>query len=343
MAALYRRNGSRIYWIKFQLNGKRVQKSTRTTDKNLAVKVLSRALEDARSQIDLGYQERYLQDAIQDYATVHLPLLGARTRENYRGHLGAFEAFLGNIKVAEVRKSNVSAFIAHQRRNGLKPATIRRYLSTLSSLLTFSERSGWLLHNPISRFDKRALPESAPRTRFLSRDEYRRLLKHSNPSLRPIVEIAIETGMRRGEILSLKLDQVDLERREIRLIVTKTKRPRVIPLSDRVVAVLAAIASERSHGYVFINPTTNKPYKSVKKAFSSACRRAGVENFRFHDLRHTFASWSVQGGADLYRLSRILGHANLQMTTRYAHLSTQDLHDLVRDLATKTATGASDR
>lgn len=342
MASLYRRNGSRIYWIKFQLNGKRIQKSTRTTDKTLAFKVLSKALEDARSQIDFGYQEKALEEAIRDYSTVHLALLRPRTRENYLGHLRILHAFLGDIQISDIRKSHISAFIAHQRRNGLKPATIRRYLATLSSLLTFSERSGWLVRNPLSRFDKRALPESAPRTRFLTRDEYKRLLKHCNRSLRPIVEIAVETGMRRGEILSLKLDQVDLERREIRLTVTKTKRPRVIPLSDRAVAVLVAIASDRPHGYVFINPTTNKPYTSVKKAFGSACQKAGITNFRFHDLRHTFASWSVQGGADLYRLSRILGHTNLQMTTRYAHLSTQDLHDLVRDLATKTATGTSD-
>jgi integrase/recombinase XerD len=342
MASLYRRNGSRIYWLKFQLNGKRIQRSSRTTDKSLALRILAKTLEDARSQLDLGYLEKGLEEAVRDFTTVHLALLQPRTRENYQGHLRALQTFLGDIKVSQIRKSHIAGFIAHQRRNGLKPATIRRYLATLSSLLTFSERSGWLVHNPLSRFDKRALPESAPRTRFLTRDEYRRLLKFCNRSLRPIVEIAVETGMRRGEILTLKLDQVDLDRREIRLTVTKTKKPRVIPLSDRAVSILAAIASERSQGYVFINPTTSKPYQSVKKAFGSACRKAGITNFRFHDLRHTFASWSVQGGADLYRLSRILGHSNLQMTTRYAHLSTQALHDLVRDLATKTDARASD-
>ncbi len=265
-----------------------------------------------------------------------------RTRENYLGHLRTLQIFLGDLKVSQIRKAHISAFIAQQRRNRLRPATIRRYLASLSSLLTFAERSGWLIHNPLLRFDKRALPESAPRTRFLSRDEYRRLLKHCNRFLRPIVEIAVETGMRRGEILSLKLDQVDLERREIRLSITKTKRPRVIPLSDRAVSIFAVIASERTTGLVFINPTTAKPYTSVKKAFASACQKAGISNFRFHDLRHTFASWSVQGGADLYRLSRILGHSNLQMTTRYAHLSTQALHDLVRDLAAKADTRTSD-
>jgi integrase len=135
--------------------------------------------------------------------------------------------------------------VAHLKKTGRKSPTIRRYLSTLSSLFSFAERSGWLAQNPLVRFDKRALPEAQPRTRFLSRGEYRRLIAASPSHLRPLIEMAVETGMRLEELLSLKWEQVDLDRREVRLVLTKSNRPRVVPLSDKAVAVL--VAGTRDH------------------------------------------------------------------------------------------------
>ena len=127
--------------------------------------------------------------------------------------------------------------------------------------------------------------------------------------------------MRLEELLSLKWEQVDLERREVRLVLTKSKRPRMVPLSDKAVAVLVAgTRDHRASTYVFINSATGERYRTIQRAFRTVCRRAGLEDLRFHDLRHTFASWAVQSGVDLYPLSRILGHSSLQMTTRYAHL-----------------------
>jgi len=155
--------------------------------------------------------------------------------------------------------------------------------------------------------------------------------------------MGVETGMRLEELLSLKWEQVDLERREVRLVRTKTNRPRVVPLSTRAVAVLAATGGPLGAStYVFINSATGDRYRKIRRAFRTACRRAGLEDVRFHDLRHTFASWAVQSGADLYRLSRILGHTTLQMTTRYAHLSTQHLHEVIKRMATFMDAGVSD-
>jgi integrase/recombinase XerD len=219
---------------------------------------------------------------------------------------------------------------------------VRRYLATLSSLYTFAERSGWIAQNPLVRFDKRSLPEAAPRTRFLTREEYRRLLAAADRHLRPIIEMAIATGLRSEELLTLKWSQVDLDRREVRLEQTKSKRPRVVPLSDRAVAILVARRYLDHSPFAFTNPATDRPYRNIRSSFHAACRRAGIGDFRFHDLRHTFASWAVQNGMDLYRLSRILGHSTLQMTTRYAHLATDQLHEAVRSMATVMATGSSD-
>jgi integrase len=196
--------------------------------------------------------------------------------------------------------------------------------------------------NPARSFDKRAVPEARPRIRYLTRQEYDRLMQSAAPHLCPIIEIAVQTGMRSEELLSLTWDQVSLDRREITLTRTKSSLPRVIPLSDAAVTVFVAMDRHVTSRHVFCDMSTGARYGSVKKAFRAACRRAKIENFRFHDLRHTFASWAVQGGMDLYRLSRILGHATTQMTARYAHLATADLHDAIQKVATNTATSAEE-
>jgi integrase len=154
----------------------------------------------------------------------------------------------------------------HSRENHWSE-TIRRYLATLSSLFSFAGRSGWLVQNPAAQFDKRSLPEAQPRTRFLSQAEYRLLLAASELHLKPILEMAIETGMRSEELLGLRWDQVHMERREVRLVVTKSNRPRVIPLSDKAVAVLAAIARIAASPDVFTNPQTGRRYRNLMHSF----------------------------------------------------------------------------
>ena len=152
--------------------------------------------------------------------------------------------------------------------------------------------------------------------------------------------MAVQTGMRLEELLGLRWEQVNLERREVRLVVTKTNRPRVVPLSDRAVAVFVASPRLGQSPYVFNNPNTGRRYRNLRHSFRKACSLAGITDFRWHDTRHTFASWHVQSGTDLYRVSKLLGHTTLQMSARYAHLETEHLHQAVRDLATNMATNA---
>jgi integrase/recombinase XerD len=344
MASLYRRNDSKTWWVRFQHNGTRVQRSSGKSRKADALRFLAKAMEEERLRQEQGFKKVRFATLCAEYIKLHLPILRPRTRTNYQGHLTVILAHFGDdCYIDAVRKIHVAAFVSELKKGGLKTPTIRRYLATLSSLFSFAERSGWIIQNPILHLDKKAIPEAQPRTRFLSRDEYRRLLAASSPHLRPLIEMAVETGMRLEELLSLKWEQVDLERREVRLVRTKSNRPRVVPLSDKAVAVLVAGTSDhRASTYVFINAATGDRYRSIKRAFRTACRRAGLQDMRFHDLRHTFASWAVQSGVDLYPLSKIMGHSGLQMTTRYAHLSTQRLHEVIKAMATSPATRASD-
>jgi len=283
MASLYRRNGSNIWWVRFQLNGHRIQRSSGTTRKSQALTFLARTMEEERQRQEQGYMKVSFDVLCREYQQQHLPLLKPDTRYNYLQHIEALKDQFAGRYIDEVRKSHIAEFVAKKKRDGLKPATIRRYLATLSSLFSFAERSGWLIQNPLARFDKRSLPESPPRTRFLARTEYRRLLSAAEPHLKPIIEVAVETGLRQGELLGLRWGQVDLDRREIRLVETKSKQPRVVPLSDRAVAVFVATSRIGDSIFVFANPRTGQRYKTVKRAFQTACKRAGIEDLRFHD------------------------------------------------------------
>ncbi len=135
--------------------------------------------------------------------------------------------------------------------------------------------------------------------------------------------------MRKEELLSLRQEQIDLRRREIHLELTKTSSPRRVPLSVTAVDTIRDLLERRGRptsSFLFCKSDGSR-IGDPKKGFVAAYARAGLTDFRYHDLRHTFASWFVQEGGDLYRLSRILGHATLQMTARYGHLRTEDLHE----------------
>lgn len=126
--------------------------------------------------------------------------------------------------------------------------------------------------------------------------------------------------MRRGEILNLTWNQVDLGTREIRVEKTKSGKTRIVDINSFLLKELFKLnQTKKSSGYLFLNPRTEKPYKKSQTSFCGACRRAGIKNFRFHDLRHTFASRLVGKGVDLIQVKEILGHSTVKIMERYTH------------------------
>lgn len=142
------------------------------------------------------------------------------------------------------------------------------------------------------------LPENNRRLRYLSSEECQALVEACAPHLKPIVITALNTGMRLGEILGLKLEQVDLKHGFILLHRTKNNERREIPINPTLRGTLEAIPHGPESEYVFTD-RNGRPYKSVNNSFPSACKRVGIQDFRFHDLRHTFASHLVMAGVDI--------------------------------------------
>jgi integrase len=164
------------------------------------------------------------------------------------------------------------------------------------------------------------------RVRFLSDEERHQLLEacqaSRNPYLYIVVMLALATGARRGELLSLRWPDVDLRRRMLTLRETKNGETRAVPLTGNGFAVLAQHAKVRrlDTSLVFPDRTGTRPL-GIRGAFDNAVERAGIADFHFHDLRHSFASYLAMNGASLLEIAEVLGHKTLAMVKRYAHLS----------------------
>lgn len=206
-------------------------------------------------------------------------------------------------------------------------STINRHIEMLSKMFNLCIDNGLIDNNPCRSVKQ--LREENFKIRFLTIEEEKELFKVIESSadngtqpylhLKPLVICALQTGMRRAEIFNLKWSQIDFKKGFIEVLKTKSGKARKIPISTRLDTILRDLFAVSNSEYVFINPATNKPYVDIKKAFSSALEKAGINNFRFHDLRHTVATRMVESGADLLVVQEILGHDNIQTTMRYAH------------------------
>jgi integrase len=214
----------------------------------------------------------------------------------------------------------------------MSAATQRRYFAVLSHLFTVCKKEWkWCDDNPVVDVSKPKEPEG--RVRFLSEAERANLLgacqESQNPVLLDIVTLAILTGMRRGEILGLCWSEVSFERSEITLPAERVKNGerRTVPLSKQCLEILLERYKDRRANVDLVFPApahgNAKPRTySITTAFENACTRAGIVNFTFHDLRHTYASYiAMRTGANALELAKLMGHKSISMTQRYTHLT----------------------
>jgi len=209
-----------------------------------------------------------------------------------------------------------------ERRKTLEAASVNRELCVLKHMFTMAVKWKMVKESPVK--DVKRFKGETKRVRYLMPGEIQKLLSNCDGLLRgylkPIVTIALHTGMRKGEIQSLTWPQVNLEQGIITLHDTKNHERRDIPMNETVKSTLKGI--ERKSDLIFPSRTgTRIEDAQIHIAFHEALDRSGITDFRFHDLRHTFASNLVMNGAELNEVRELLGHKKMDMTLRYAHLS----------------------
>ena len=283
-----------------------------------------------------------LNRALDRYLREVTPTKRASTQEAEHKKARALRALLGNYSLAAITPDVVAHYrdarlkvVSKSTGRSIQPATVRLELALLGHLFTVASRE-WRLGlstNPVTMI-RRPSP-GLGRNRRLTGDEERRLLEvcdaHSNPMFGWIVRLALTTGMRQGEIISLRADQVDLDRRVARLTMTKNGSARTVPLSTPAVAVLRnALTCPLRHESPLIFPGepgrdgVRRPY-TFNRTWTIALRAAGIEGLRFHDLRHEAVSRLVERGLTDQEVSAISGHRSMQMLKRYTHLRAEDL------------------
>ncbi|MFN7097960.1 MAG: tyrosine-type recombinase/integrase, partial [Gammaproteobacteria bacterium] len=205
------------------------------------------------------------------------------------------------------------------------PSTVNRYLAALSHVFTIASKEwGWIEQNPLLKVTK--LKEPRGRVRFLSDDERSRLLvvckTSESPYLYIVVVLALSTGARRMEVLGLKWKDIDLNRGIITLHETKNGERRILPLVGHAMELIKEHAKVRhiNTDLVFPGLSLKNPI-DIRSPWETALKKAEITDFRFHDLRHSAASYLAMNGASLAEIAEVLGHKTLQMVKRYAHLS----------------------
>ena len=261
----------------------------------------------------------------------------AKTFKGYSDSIENFNPYTKGKPMNQITAWLVEKFKNDRKKLGRKPSTINRDLACLKRMFNMAMKWKLTTENPLHQVE--FLKENNQRRRYLEIEELKALLKacEYKPSkfrrkstkaptriLRQIVELAVHTGLRKSELLTRKWkDIVGIDGVKcFHVGETKNGEPRLVPLNKRAIEVLNKIPKVANNEYIFTSPVKEgKPIKEIKKAFKKALQKAGIEDFRFHDLRHTFASHYQMETNDQRGLGELLGHKTSDMTKRYTHLS----------------------
>lgn len=325
-------NDSKItFRVRIRIKGFPLQTASfdRLTDARRWAQQTEAAIREGRHFKTREAQRHTLTDLIDRYVADVLPRKkgGSKQRQQlqwWREQLGVYAlADLTPPLLAEYRDKLAAGFPGTEPRG---PATVVRYLAALSHCLSVAVKEyQWLDDSPLRKVSKPKEPRG--RVRFLSNEERAALLSaceaSPNPYLFPVVVLALSTGMRAGEIMALEWRDVDLARGWLTLRETKNGTMRGVPLVGKALELVKEHARTRRRldtPLLWPGVHPNKPM-DLRQPWEKALKQAGIEDFRFHDLRHSAASYLAMNGASLNEIAAVLGHKTLSMVQRYAHLS----------------------
>jgi len=326
----------RVYWIDYLVDGQR-RRERIGPNKEAADQRLREVL-TARTE------GRYIQKSpdsrifFKDLAAWYLELPEVKAKRSYDRDQRSMKnllPFLGDRLLKDITPALVEAY--RQRRLGqpsgrapygpTKPASVNRELAVFKTIFSKAIKNGKAEKNPAQGV--KLLKENNERNRILTPGEYIRLLAHCPAHIKPVVKVAYYTGMRQGEILNLTWGQVDVKEGFIKLEAwdTKTNDPRLVPLTRELVEMFKAMP--RGLPAVKVFTYAGRQIGAIKRGFTTACKRAGIEDFTFHDLRHTaINNWRLQGH-DYFRIMAATGHKTMTVFKRYNTVSKEELKALV--------------
>lgn len=237
---------------------------------------------------------------------------------------------LSEITTKDIEQFKLARSNEKVAKRTISNATVNRELDTLSGIFNKAVAWGRLKASPMKSVKALKVPQG--RLRFLEEEQIVNLLSNCTGNLKAIVTLALFTGMRRGEIFGLKWYDIDSKRNIITLLDTKNGDKREVPMNEQVQNALINLKKHPKCEYIFCDEN-GVPVHDIRKSYSTALKKSGITNFRFHDLRHTFASQLVMSGIDLNTVRELLGHRDLTMTLRYSHLSCNHRQKAVDTLA----------
>lgn len=318
--SLYQRKDSSYWWIKLTVMGRTVQSSTGTTERLKAQEYHDRLKVQLWEEVRLGRKPRR---SWQDSAGRWLVETSEKaTHREDKVKLRWLHLYLGNSMLDEITLDVIDRIRTAKLKEKATKPTVNRYLALIRSIL-IRARDEWEWIDKVPKV--RLFKEAAGRERSLTQEQAQRLLDELPEHQRDVVLFALFTGLRQGNVLKLEWAQVNLKLRHAHVLGTQSKnrRPIAVPLNERALEVLGRQGGKHP---VRVFTYAGKPLQSANtKAWRAALKRAGIEDFRWHDLRHTWATWQRQAGTPTYELQRLGGWRTGAMVERYAHLAPDHL------------------
>lgn len=317
--SIYKRKTT--YWIQFTTpDGRRIQQSARTSDPIAAQELHDRLKAESWRIRQLGDRpRRKWQDAALQWVRDQAH---KRSLETDKYHLRWLHQHLFDVYLDEITREKLAQIVKAKCETGVEAGTVNRMMALVRAILNKCEKEWeWIDRAPHVKMMK----ARTRRVRWLTREEAGRLMAELPDHLRSMALFSLATGLREANVVDLEWSQIDLKnhRAWIHHDQAKAERPIPVPLNDDALVVLHR---ERGKHPQFVFTYKGQPVtRANNHAWQKALKRAGIKDFRWHDLRHTWASWHVQAGTPLHVLQEMGGWADAQMVRRYAHLGSQHL------------------
>ncbi len=330
--ALFKRG--KVWWMRFNHNGKQVRHSCETSSKKLAEKIyakLKTQLVEGK-YLDIDQEgDRTFRELSEKYYKEYSPKKAATTHKRDKSLFHHLNQYFGDSRLSEITPRVISAYKEVRKEEGAAPKTINLELGLMSHAFSMAMKEWeWVKTNPVLCVSRERADNIIER--WLEIDEEDLLLDASPQWLKEIIIFAINTGMRQSEILKLKWRNVSLQRGTLYIYEQKNRGRDTLPLNGRVLAILKARHEVRPKNQIFVfysEAGTKLDSSNLRRAFNIAIEKAGIERLRFHDLRHTFATRLIQNGIDIYTVQKLGRWRSISMVERYAHHYTESLRNSV--------------